>query len=202
MDSTMTEKSIFPFRQLDLGMYYCGQRIKTKNHHYGPEIRSHFLIVLVEQGTAQISSPLKTKLNPHDLFVMFPGERVHYRALTDWSIRWVGICGESVEPLLSKCGITRKNPICSVSRYTELSALLASLLELSDNTLESSQFKCQSLLYEFFSILLQTADTPTISAPVETAKHIIKFNYSTDITLTKLAETLNLNPTYFSRLSR
>ena len=200
MDQTMTEKSLFPFQPLDLGVYYCGERVKTKNHHYGPEIRSHFLVVFVEQGTAAVSSPLKAKLNPHDLFVMFPGERVHYKALTDWSIRWMGICGDSVEPLLARCGITRKNPIYSVSRYTELSDLLASLLKLSDNPLESSQFKCQSLLYEFFSLLLQNVDASTVNAPVETAKHIIKYNYNTDLTLTKLAGILNLNATYLSRL--
>ena len=33
-------------------MYYCGRRIKTKNHVYGPEIRSHFLLLLVEEGCA------------------------------------------------------------------------------------------------------------------------------------------------------
>ncbi len=200
MDKTMTEKNLLPFHTLDLGMYYCGQRIKTKKHSYGPEIRSHFLVVLVEQGTAIVYSPQKTKLNPHDLFVMFPGEKVHYKALTDWSIRWVGIYGNSVEALLAKCGITRKNPFCTVSRFTELSDLLSSLLELSDDPYEASQFRCQSLLYEFFSLLLQNANTNAITAPVETAKHIIKFNYNTDLTLTKLSARLNLNPTYFSRL--
>lgn len=200
MDTTITEKSIIPFHPFDLGMYYCGQRIKTKRHSYGPEIRSHFLVVLVEQGTASIFSPIKSKLCTHDLFVMFPGERVHYKALTDWSIRWIGIYGDSVEQLLLRCGITRKNPVCSVSRYTELSEVLESLLKLSEDTREASQFKCQSLLYEFFSLLLQNVDSNTVNLPVETAKHIIKFNYNTDLTLTKLSSMLNLNATYFSRL--
>lgn len=200
MDKTMTEKNLLPFPPLDLGMYYCGQRIKTKNHSYGPEIRSHFLMVLVEQGSAIVYSPKKTKLSSHDLFVMFPGEKVHYQALTDWSIRWIGIYGDSVEPLLLKCGITRKNPICSVSRFTELSELLTSLLKLSDDPYEASHFKRQSLLYDFFALLMQNANTNAVNAPIEAAKHIIKFNYSTDLTLTKLADRLNLNPTYFSRL--
>ena len=200
MDTTIKEKNFLPFRSPDLNMYYCGQRIKTPKHHYGPEIRSHYLIVLVDQGNATVFSPQKTKLRSHDLFVMFPGERVHYTALTDWSIRWIGIYGDSVEALLSKCGITRKNPICTVSRYTELSELLSNLLTLSENPHEAAQFKCHSILYDFFSLLLQNADINATASPIQTAKHIIKFNYNTDLTLTKLASTLNLNPTYFSRL--
>ncbi|MBQ2967888.1 MAG: AraC family transcriptional regulator [Clostridia bacterium] len=200
MDTTMTEKNLLPFHPLDLGMYYCGQRVKTKNHSYGPEIRSHFLIVLVEQGHATMFSPKRIQLHAHDLFVMFPGERVHYKALTDWSIRWIGIYGEAVESLLSKCGITRKNPICRVDRFTELSELLYSLLKLSDDPYEASHFKRQSLLYDFLALLMHGANKNTVNAPVEAAKHIIKFNYNTDLTLTKLADRLNLNPTYFSRL--
>ena len=48
-DNTMFEKHTEIFKG-DIGMYYCGKRIGTKNHVYGPEIRSHFLFVLVEKG--------------------------------------------------------------------------------------------------------------------------------------------------------
>ena len=50
-DETLFEKHTEIFNG-DMGMYYCGKRTGTKNHVYGPEIRSHFLIVLVEKGSA------------------------------------------------------------------------------------------------------------------------------------------------------
>ena len=39
----------------DLNMYYCGKRIKTENHSYGPQVRDHFLLVYIKEGTATLT---------------------------------------------------------------------------------------------------------------------------------------------------
>lgn len=33
-------------------MYYCGRRIETVDHSYGPEVREHFLLMYCVQGKA------------------------------------------------------------------------------------------------------------------------------------------------------
>lgn len=38
----------------ELNMYYCGKRIQTSHHSYGPEIRTHYLIVLIHEGHATL----------------------------------------------------------------------------------------------------------------------------------------------------
>ena len=48
-DSTMLERHTDLYSQGDIGMYYCGKRINTFNHEYGPMIRDHYLFVLVIQ---------------------------------------------------------------------------------------------------------------------------------------------------------
>ena len=39
----------------DLNLYYCGKRIRTKNHSYGPQVREHFLLVYIKEGNAILS---------------------------------------------------------------------------------------------------------------------------------------------------
>ena len=50
MDKTLSENMSFLHQRNDIGIYYCGKRENTKNHIYGPEIRNHYLFVLVKKG--------------------------------------------------------------------------------------------------------------------------------------------------------
>lgn len=103
-------------------MYYCGKRIGTKNHVYGPEIRSHFLIALVEKGTAVLYRNEKEFLfKERDILVMFPGERIFYKAQTDWTIQWIGVGGNQVENIFQTIGVTREKPIFTPEKYEEIS---------------------------------------------------------------------------------
>ena len=82
-DHTLFEKHTEGFSS-DIGMYYCGKRVGTKHHVYGPEIRSHFLIVLVEKGSAVLYRDQGSlSFQDHDMLVMFPREKIYYRAQTD-----------------------------------------------------------------------------------------------------------------------
>ena len=84
---TMQERLTDLYAKEDIGMYYCGKRINTKNHIYGPEIRSHYLFVLVDKGKAVMLSHKRLSFGKHDLLVMFPNEKIHYKrngALTGW----------------------------------------------------------------------------------------------------------------------
>ena len=88
-DNTLFEKHTEPLSD-GLGMYYCGKRVKTKNHVYGPEIRSHFLIVFVVEGNAVLKQADRDiAIKKDNILVMFPGERIYYRAVSDWSIQWI-----------------------------------------------------------------------------------------------------------------
>ena len=78
-DATLFEKHTEIFNG-DIGMYYCGKRISTKNHIYGPEIRSHFLIVLVEKGNAVLYRDENEILfKDKDMLVMFPEKKFFIR---------------------------------------------------------------------------------------------------------------------------
>ena len=101
----------------ELNMYYCGKRILSPNHSYGPEIRRHFLLVYIKEGQATLLSHKgKPRLCAGELLVMFPNEEIHYVVDKDtaWTISWVGLYGDMVSDLLHSAGITPETPIKNV----------------------------------------------------------------------------------------
>ena len=105
MDNTLFQKACDIYENADIGMYYCGKRINTPNHVYGPEIRNYYLFVLVNKGEASLFHRNGIiKFKAHDMLVMCPGERIHYVAETPWSIQWVGLYGQTVENYMNLYG--------------------------------------------------------------------------------------------------
>ncbi len=199
VDNLYYEKQVELDVPLDLGMYYCGKRVNSENHQYGPRIIDHILIILVNDGNAYLHSK-NTPLKKHDLFVMFPNERVHYKSNGLWSIQCVGVYGKSVMELLEKIGITPENPVTHVYLYRELEAILKIMYETADETSLPGKLNSMSLLYEFFSVLLKNANYSPKPDIVESAIRIMKYNYNQNISVATVADSLHLNTAYFSRV--
>ena len=198
-DTTLFEKHSAVFDS-DIGLYYSGKRIKTKNHVYGPEIRMHFLFVLVEDGRAVLRSHGNLCINTHDMLVMFPGERIHYEALTDWSIRWIGAASDELETSLGKIGVTRRNPIMSPKNFPVLAELASSIYEISDKTDLAGRYKCRALLNEFFANLFMSTDGENFIDPVKYAVGLMDYNYDREVSVEQIAAAVNTDSAYFSRL--
>lgn len=199
-DSTLFEKYTEIFNG-DIGMYYCGKRAGTKNHIYGPEIRPHFLIVLVEKGTAVLYRNEKEILfKDKDILVMFPGERIFYKAQTDWYIKWIGVSGSQVEGIFQTIDVTRENPIFAPEKYEEVLSIMSQLCDLKYDSSMFVQYKIQSLIYSFFSLLLAQKNEKALSDPIDSALRIIKYNYNNDLNIKAVADSLFLDSAYFSRL--
>ncbi len=185
---------------VNAGMYYCGRRIGTKDHVYGPEIRSHFLMVLVEKGCATLyREDGNISFGTHDMLAMFPGEKIYYEAQTDWSIKWVGVDGDCVEVLLASLGVTRKNPVFRPREYEAAARILDTLCDMGyDNSL-LAQCRFQALLCQLFATLLSRTP-PRAPDPVRSALEIIHRNYGNELNIKELADSLFLDSAYFSRL--
>lgn len=136
---------------------YCGKRLETPDHTYGPEIRNHYLFVLANKGTAILHHEKQIKFGEHDLLVMFPNERIYYKAIEPWSISWVGLYGETVEEYTELLGVTPQNLILHISLYNELSSVMGKIYDTSKTKSYSSQLHNIGLIYEFFSILMENS---------------------------------------------
>ena len=199
-DTTMFERLTDLHLKNEIGMYYCGKRIETPDHTYGPEIRNHYLFVLVNKGTAMMYNPKEISFGEHDLLVMLPNERIHYKALEPWSISWVGLYGETIKEYMDLLGVTPQNPILHISLYNELKTIMDNIYDISKTISLSSKLSVAGLIYEFFSVLMQNSTLNQKTDLINSALKLIDYNYCTDISVEQIANRLSVNPAYFSRI--
>ena len=199
-ETTMFERLTDLHLKNEIGMYYCGKRIETPDHTYGPEIRSHYLFVLVNKGTAMMYNPKEISFGEHDLLVMLPNERIHYKALEPWSISWVGLYGETIKEYMDLLGVTPQNPILHISLYNELKTIMDNIYDISKTFSFSSKLSVAGLIYEFFSVLMQNSTLNQKTDLINSALKLIDYNYCTDISVEQIANRLSVDPAYFSRI--
>ena len=201
-DKTLFEKYIEP-KTIGTGIsaYYCGKRVATPNHIYGPEIRQHFLLVFVEAGVAELClNNQKIVFKSGDILVMFPGEKIFYKAKTDWSIMWLGVDGNELENVFNSLGITRKLPIFTPQNFGEILRVVADIYEITGGNSDYIRYTTQSLLYLLFSMLFAENKSEKKEDFVDIALGIIKYNYSNGITVKNLADNLSLDASYLSTI--
>ena len=133
----------------DLGMYYCGKREETPNHSYGPEIRTHYLFVLVNKGKAVLYQDREISFGEQDLLIMLPNERIHYKALEPWSISWLGLYGNAVDRCIDTLGISPENPILHITYYNELYEIMEKEDDFSVLENEVKTMLDEAKLYKF-----------------------------------------------------
>lgn len=198
-DFTMLERHTDLYNQSDMGMYYCGKRTNTPNHEYGPLIKDHYLFVLVNKGNAELYSDKKIPFGEHDLLIMFPDQKVHYKALDSWSISWLGLYGKSVSDYIGMMNITPQNSIMQIPFYIELKTVMDKIYELSAESTFSAHTSIIGLIYEFFAVLLRCSSHSFKTDLVSSALKIIDYNYCSAISVERIAEHLSVDPSYFSR---
>ncbi len=202
MDDTLYEKYA-DAAETGLGLYYCGYRDRTPNHVYGPEIRTHFLLVLVEAGSAKLDAPGGSiPFGAGQMLTMFPGERIAYRAETPWSIRWIGVNGSAPESALAAIGVTRSHPICRPSRFRTLCRICTELYQIQYDGALRTQYRVQTLLHCFFAELMADERPAPRPDPVEVAVRMIRYNLAGDLRVETLAESVFLDESYFGRMFR
>ena len=188
----------------ELNMYYCGQRIKTLNHSYGPYIKNHILINFVVEGNATLYvNDKKYRINANQIFVMFPNSKIYYEADKGslWTIKWVGLYGDLTYKYLDMLGISYNNPIFDILSPSKMEHILDELFIKSSSSLLEDKLKCISLLHEFFSVLFKDIHINYNSNDyIEAALNLMRFNYDKAITVADIAKELNINSNYFSKL--
>ena len=200
-DSTVFEKGSNLHENTDIGMYYCGKRVRSINHTYGPRIVQCYMFVLVNEGEATFYHKNgEIPLRAHDLLVMCPGEKIHYKAHTPWSIQWAGIYGKTVEKYMKQLKIDGDNPIVHIDKYYEMEQLLDEMYRLFDLRFEYANCEEISLMYKFFALLFQNSGQKTCIDIARSAKIIIDYNFDEDISIQNIAKSLFVSTAYLTRI--
>lgn len=186
----------------ELNMYYCGKRIKTLSHRYGPEMRTHFLVVFIKDGRGTLfMNDKKVRMKSGDLLVMFPNEKIYYEADigTEWTISWVGIYGTAVKKLFYRAGITEKSPVYTTENPAEIGALFEEIYRFSFMPDTKSKMYIISKLYEFFSLILPRNDKKVHMDIIDEVAHLLDYNCDISISISDMANALHISPSYLSR---
>lgn len=211
----------------ELNMYYCGRRVATSNHSYGPQVRDHYLLVYIKDGNAILSlGGTCIDLSPGKLLCMFPNEKIYYKVNDGelWSILWVGVYGTQAELYLKSLGITRKNPVYTCPNPSETNKAIDDIIDTAEDLNMYYKTNTISKLYYFFSTLFKKEDLSTAKAKkisvsdiedmqetheinylsknlyIREAENYIRFHYDKKISVGFIADSLNLSTEYFSRL--
>lgn len=208
----------------ELNMYYCGKRDRSENHSYGPAIRDHFLLVYIQEGEAILTCKGKPCLMlPGHILFMFPGEKIYYKVKEEfkWTILWIGVYGKLVYDFIAPLKITPSTPLfrCPDPQLTQ--EILEQILIASSDDSLSGKLHSLSLVYSFFASLTKdvalkeknSANHPLLpgndahdiiysssNTTIREAENFIRFHYDSPITVKDVANSINLEQCYFTKL--
>lgn len=198
------ENSLNFIEPTELNLYYCGKRIQTNHHEYGPAVRSHFLIIYVKEGHGTIySEEPHLHLKEGAIFFMFPDHRIHYKVDPDttWTILWIGVYGCLVDYYVKMLGLTPQNPIFYPHNTHAIEDVLNRIFEKSQQDTLCNQIYCLSLVQKFFSILFEDFPENNIkNSHINQAIYYMKLNYNLGISAKDVAKRLNIDQSYFTRI--
>lgn len=129
------------------------------------------------------------KVKEGECFVIFPGENCKYYPDRDdpWFYRWIGFDGELTSSFASMPSVfPYKGDIFKRMSDTE-------------NISSLREYKLAGLLFEFYSELFDLPRRDPIQY-IYDVRNYIELNYMHDITVEGIAEQLNLNRRYLSRI--
>jgi len=189
----------------ELKFCYCGYEDCSADFNVGPNVRTCWLIHLVVKGRGYyITNGKKYELNAGDIFVIFPN-------FTDeenpWSFYWFAFNGSLAAHYLKKMQLTIQNPVTPVKEYAEMAKAVDKLIRVTTPDSFRNSLFISAYLSEILGImyqqLLSGGDTVSLAGKrdyIEKAVLFIEYNYFKDIASVDVANYVNLERTYFSKI--
>lgn len=192
----------------ELTLRHCGYEECVPGHSYGPAVRSVYLIHIIVRGHGVFMANQQTfHLGEGDGFLIVPEMQTYYRAddKDPWTYCWVAFLGTRAEEVLRDIGLSRENPIFHGCRPARVQEIVAGMFHNRELT-RSNQYLNQSLLYRFFSVLLDDIEVrigthTTRNRIVGEAVHYIEKCYSDpSIRVAEIAKRVNVERGYLYTL--
>ncbi len=200
----------------DLNVYRCGVEACTPGHVWGPGVRDHHLVHVIEEGRGILQLDGHVwQLSAGDGFVVPPDVPVFWQAddHEPWRYAWVGFHGLRAAAILEKAGLTKMNPIFHTeddhALIDTLNALVAAArLEDSGNMKTPGELLLTGHLYLFLSRLtaLTRSDQSDRGTAEDKARHVhralayLSRHYPEQVRISEMARALGLDRSYLSTL--
>ncbi len=197
----------------DITIYQYGYENCKPLHSFGPAMRNHYLIHYIVSGSGTFSNNPDDHekayvLHTGDAFLIEPNKIVHYTAdaKTPWTYMWIEFDGLKAKEYLTSAGLTYQSPI-----YAPESPMAAinvfSYLEYIVKHPDLPAPEIMGYTYLFFNALICSSANRILYSGnhireyyIQSAVSYIEEHYMQDITVENIAECLNLERSYFSKL--
>lgn len=189
-----------------LSVYKCGLEHCAPSHTWGPALRDHYLIQVVESGRGIFRvGGREYTLGPGDGFLICPSQMVEYSADSEnpWSYYWVGFNGSGARRLIESCGLSEEEPVFHSENPDKL---LRGLLDIYKASGASPQSRARMVgaLYFFLAQLMEERGAAPANTGgtvyLDTALTFMEQNYSRKISVGEIAASCGLSRSHLYRL--
>jgi AraC-like DNA-binding protein len=195
----------------ELVVLFGGHGQTEPNHRVGPQVLDYHLVHYIESGCGKFHSMGREySLSKGDFFFIFPGELVSYDSDSEfpWSYRWIGFRGNKAAQLLNEAGITPQSPVITIAhkRVPPIFGRIERVLsEAKANCDLSADGYMRLLIAEFAEdrIMRSKSNDEALSAiqrQVEQAIRWLTLQYSQQISIEQMAQTLGYHRTHLSKM--
>lgn len=207
------EKSMFllkyPQNYKDLYFSFCGFSQTMPKHSFGPAIRDTYIIHIILEGQGYYSIGNQNYyLKGGQGFIIPPKVSTFYQAdnKDPWSYVWMGLGGDKLSTYLKSLGLDNKRLSFDIENVETFKSIIFQCLAYEKDDL-LNEIILQKQAYHFIELLSQylrphkyfTA-TKKMNTYVSEALEIINQRAQNNISVTKIANELSIDPSYLSRL--
>jgi len=201
---TAFQENFFDFDAWEnLRLIFCGNRIRTFGHKYGPYKLSTCLLCYVEEGSAEFHFGEKTvPVRENTFYVVYPHCGMWYESNPElpWTIHWVVASGAQLDKILGKLKFSPENPTLPIRQTERMELIFRNLFSHSNSANLASKMTCISLLYELFSLLAEERSGMGGNRHISKALDYISAHYTENLSIPDIAEHLHLSSNYFAKL--
>ena len=199
-----------PDKEIDVDICYCGFHDCWDNFKEGPTCRGEHLIHFVTKGNGFIKKNGKVyNICEGDYFYIAPGETVVYWCdeIPAWSLCWIAFDGKNAKKHLDAMNISLDEPVkfVGLNIIEQIKNKIMSITYMLEGV-DDNKTRRLSYLYGIFSYLEAASKKNTVMHKIKEHEYIekallyIEYNYDKNLFVNELADFLNLNRSYFSRI--
>ena len=190
-------------------IYTCGYENCAPGHSYGPVMRNGYLIHYILSGCGIYKARGKIfHLKEGDAFLICPEELIYYEAdrKQPWSYTWIGMQGIKVKGYLERTSLL-KSLVFHYDQDDRMRLCHEKMFE-ADQIKNNKDLIMNSIMYEYLFLLARKfpgglpEENKKKAGYVDEALKYIESAYCDPITVQDIADRLNINRSYLSRLFR
>lgn len=191
----------------DLRLYEVGRQKCSPGYEFGPVIRDKYILHYVFSGGGTLYLDQKEyAVKEQSVFLLPPNTLVRYQAsgTTPWHYIWIHIHGNKVVDLIQRAGLSRKEPVLSLTGdCEEIGNVLQEIYELHDE-----EYTCIGKLYCFFELLIrhspkkleEEGDMEPALSYVKWVVDYISQKYSEALRVQTIADACGINRSYLGKI--